>query len=162
MSHKIFKLDNIFVEEFDKSKHMTFAKDIMDFDEELTKSQSRYNPAKFDDEESLGKITYEKYIELMLSNNWRVFVILLNNKCIGYIHTSPGKFENSVYIGSFIITKNHTNKGYGKEAMKQFQTLIKSDYDIMILNVSFKNKGAIALYERDGFKPFSISMSKLL
>ena len=161
---KLSDLDSsaIRVEEFNKSKHMRYAKNIMDFDEELTQANARYNPAIFDDEESYGKISYEKYITLLLDNNWRLFVITYDEICIGYIHTTPGKYKNSVYIGSLIITKAYTGKGYGKIALNQFEKLIRNEYSIMILNVAVNNKPAVRLYEHSGFHATHMMMSKKL
>lgn len=150
---------NIRVEEFNKSEHMIYASKIMDLDEELSKSQEDFNPAKFDDNPSLGEISYQKYIELLLDNNWRLFVILLRDICIGYIHISPGWYKNSAYIGSFIITKKYTHKGYGKIALKQLIAMIKRDYDLVVLNVAIKNKPAVSLYESLGFNASHLSMS---
>lgn len=152
----------LILEEFDKSKHMSFAKNIMDMDEELARTTARYHPAIFDDEESFGKISYDKYIDLLLNNNWRLFIAIHDNKCIGYIHTSPGKYKDSVYIGSFIVTKHYAGKGYGKLMLIKFEELIKNEYSIMILNVAIDNKPAIRLYEKDGFHPSFMMMSKKL
>lgn len=152
--------DTLILEEFDKSKHMKFAKDIMDMDEELTRVNARYNPAVFDNEESFGKISYEKYIDLLLNNHWRLFVAIHDNKCIGYIHTSPGKYKNSVYIGSFVVTKHYAGKGYGKLMMSKLEELIKNEYSIMILNVAIDNKPAVKLYTKAGFHPSFMMMSK--
>lgn len=150
----------IMVVEFDETKHMNYAKSIMDLDEELNDINSKFNPAKFIDQEPLGKISYRKYIKLLLDNNWRLFVIIFNNECIGYIHTTPGKYENSVYLGSFIISKKYTGKGYGAVALKQWQKLIKNEYDIIILNVAIENKMAMSLYTKSGFKPSHVMMYK--
>ena len=150
------------LEEFDKSKHMSFASVIMDMDKELTKSNAIYNPAVFDDEESLGKISYEKYIDLLLSNNWRLFLAIYDGVCIGYIHTSPGKYKRSVYIGSFIVTKTYAGKGYGKRMMTLFEKLVKHEYAIMILNVGINNRAAVKLYTNAGFHATHMMMSKKL
>lgn len=155
-------INNITVVEFSKNQHMLYAKDIMDFDEELSRSQERFAPGKLVPEPSLGKISYEKYVDLLLENNWRVFIILLGNKCIGYFHLGTGKYVNSAFLGSFIITKKYRGKGYGKIALNLFKDLIKSDYDIIILYVYNKNIEAKRLYQKVGFEDTTSVMTMKL
>lgn len=148
------------LEEFDKTKHMRFAEAIMDMDEELNRITAPYRPAKFKDNPSFGRVTYSQYIDRLLENNWRVFVALLNDICIGYIHAAPGEYKRSMYIGSFIITKRFTGRGYGRQMMMQFESLIRHDYDLIILEVAVKNKPAVKLYDNVGFQPSFMTMSK--
>lgn len=138
--------------EFDRTKHMHFAETIMDLDEELSAINYQYQPAPFIDNPSFGKISYEKYINLLLENNWRLFLGVVNNQCVGYVHAVPGKYKRSIYIGSFIVSKDFTGRGYGRQMMKQFEQLVKKDYNLITLIVSVDNRQALRLYEKSGFK----------
>lgn len=151
---------DLVLEEFDKQKHMIFAKDIMDMDEELTNTNKRFQPGQYIDDEIVGKVTYQQYIDLLLDNNWRLFVAILNGRCIGYIHTVDGRYKDSVYVGSFIVTKKFTNKGYGKEMMKQFESLIRKDYKLIFIMTAADNKPAVNLYNHSGFRVSHLQMYK--
>lgn len=62
--------------------------------------------------------------------------------------------KDSWWILRLMIDKEHQNKGYGKEAMKQFETCFKKSYDVDELRISAEpeNKVAIKLYEDLGFE----------
>lgn len=153
---------DLIVKEFDREKHMMFVETIMDLDEELSELNVQYNPAKFVDEPCLGDITYKEYIELLLDGPWRLFIILLDDKCIGYAHVCPGKYKGSVYIGSFVIKHEYCGNGYGSEAMNQLQGILKEDYSLITLNVAIENAKAVSLYTKAGFEPKFYAMIKQL
>jgi ribosomal protein S18 acetylase RimI-like enzyme len=153
---------DLIVKEFDKEKHMIFAETIMGLDEELSEANACFNPAEFVDEPSLGNITYPEYIDLLLDGHWRLFIILLDDKCIGYAHVCPGKYKGSVYIGSFVIKHEYCSNGYGSEAMNQLQDILKKDYSLITLNVAIENKKAVTLYTKAGFEPKFYAMFKRL
>ena len=147
------------LEEFDKSRHMSFAKDVMDMDEELSASQLPYNLDRINDD-SFGKISYEKYIDMMVRNKHRLFIATTNGMCVGYMSAVPSMYKGTIYLSSIIVTKRFSGKGYGKFMLTQFENLIKNEYDGIILTVAIANKHAVNLYTRDGFHPTHTTMFK--
>ena len=155
-------ISSVLLEEFDKARHMSFAKDVMDMDEELSASQRTYNPGPINDDYSFGKISYEKYIDLMVQNRHRLFIAILNEMCIGYVSAVPSMYKGTMYLSSLIVSKKFTGKGYGKSMLTQFEALIKNEYDSIILVVAIANKPAVNLYTHDGFHPTHTTMFKKL
>ncbi len=145
--------------EFDRTIHMRYAPDLMSLDEELESINKPFNEGTFNDT-SYGKISYEKYIDLMTRDGWRVYIALLGDACIGYVHTVPGMYKDSLYVSSFIITKEFTGKGYGKEMMKLLIGIGKKKYSILIVQTALKNAPAVNLYKRSGFTATHQTMIK--
>ncbi|MBY6809339.1 GNAT family N-acetyltransferase [Clostridium botulinum] len=88
-------------------------------------------------------------------NNIRnsVYSIFKGNEFVGIIQKIRKEGSN-VHMGRFVINPNLTGKGIGKNALKEFCSLMFLNKEIfsISLNVFDFNEGAIKLYLRSGFK----------
>lgn len=106
---------------------------------------------------------FNKYSRYVHSDYVFSFIIYLNDKAIGYIHYYfanrvgkgwwPNAQEGTVGIDIFIGEIEYINKGYGKQILKKFVCVIRSDPKIkkIILEVAPDNSRAKICYEKVGF-----------
>lgn len=94
----------------------------------------------------------DKYFSMMEDKNDHHFMIILGKKVIGHIALMKKKnkwYETIIIIGE----KEHWNKGYGTEAIKQLIEKAKSqNISKIYLEVRPNNLRAIRAYEKCGFQ----------
>jgi diamine N-acetyltransferase len=62
--------------------------------------------------------------------------------------------KDSWWVLRLMIDSNHQKKGYGRQAIEEFEKYFKKNYDVKELRISAEpaNHQAIELYEKMGFK----------
>jgi len=94
-------------------------------------------------------------LNLIINNTF--FFKLINkdnsNEIVGFIIVSQDQ-EDRVNLINLLISKQYQNKGYGSHLLKY--TLYKiqemNNIEVIVLNVNSKNKVAIWLYQKFGFR----------
>jgi len=67
--------------------------------------------------------------------------------------------QRCVYLMDLVVHPNTRGKGYGKMLIQRVKEWgLENQVDYFELTVLHRNQQAIALYEREGFQPFSQSM----
>lgn len=85
--------------------------------------------------------------------DWHPIAISDGDCLIGF--AMYGKSESDhVWLDRFMIDKNYQGKGYGKLVLPLLIKKIKAEFnaDILYLSVNERNKIAINLYKKNGFK----------
>jgi len=82
------------------------------------------------------------------------FAIYANNTLVGFIMMGFYEFRNQYTLWKFMIDKQHQNKGYGREALKQGITYLKDKFGAkeIYTGVSLGNEIAKHLYNSVGFE----------
>ncbi len=94
-------------------------------------------------------------LNLILKNTF--FFKLINddnsNEIVGFIIVIQDQ-EYRVNLINLLISKQYKNKGYGSHLLKYTLNKIKemNNIDLIVLNVNSKNKVAISLYQKFGFR----------
>lgn len=102
-----------------------------------------------------GKDTPEEYLYTIVDEQLDEKVGFL------WVHLNKGKSISSFFIYDFIIFEPFRNLGYGKQTLACIEKIGKEfGVSKIDLHVFAHNKGAIHLYEKAGFIPTDISMSK--
>ena len=92
-----------------------------------------------------------------------VMNILDDIEKIGYIWYGPKGNSNNeeAFIYDFLIYEDFRGEGYGKESLELVEKEAKkNNFNKISLHVFGHNKTAVGLYEKMGYEPFSINMSK--
>lgn len=109
---------------------------------------------------------YESYLKKDLSNEWRaVFIAVEDGKIVGMV---LGKIFRSMYIqgherlgyiSNLYVKKGFRKKGLGKKLTQAVIDWFKSKEAVALtLEVYEKNKAALNLYHKLGFKNHSVKM----
>ena len=70
--------------------------------------------------------------------------------------------ENDLYLAEIAIDESQRGKGLGRKVVRDVIDYAKSkDYDRVVLDADFRNKGAKRLYESLGFKEFNKKRVKI-
>ncbi len=94
-------------------------------------------------------------LNLILKNTF--FFKLINddnsNEIVGFIIIIQDR-EDKVNLINLLISKQYQNKGYGSYLLKYTLNKIKemNNIEVIVLNVNSKNKVAISLYQKFGFR----------
>lgn len=82
------------------------------------------------------------------------FAVYSDNTIVGFIMLGYYESRNQYTLWKFLIDKNHQNKGYGKEAVKQGIAYLKDRFDAreIYTGVALGNETAKHLYSSIGFK----------
>jgi len=94
-------------------------------------------------------------LNLIINNTF--FFKLINddnsNEIVGFIIIIQDR-EDRVNLINLIISKQYQNKGYGSHLLKYTLNKIKemNNIEVIVLNVNSKNKVAIGLYQKFGFR----------
>lgn len=82
------------------------------------------------------------------------FAVYANNILVGFIMMGFYESRNQYTLWKFMIDKQHQNKGYGREALKQGITYLKDKFGAkeIYTGVSLGNEIAKHLYNSVGFK----------
>ena len=94
-------------------------------------------------------------LNLIINNTF--FFKLINddnsNEIVGFIIVIQDQ-EYSVNLINLLISKQYQNKGYGSHLLKYTLNKIKemNNIEVIVLNVNSKNKVAIRLYQKFGFR----------
>lgn len=146
---------------FDKKKHMEYVETIMDLDSALNDSQIKFETMDRIPEKGGKKISYEEYADMIVENEWLVYMLILDDQCIGYMHILPRtEYVDNIYIGSFIVSSDYAGKGYGQKMMEAFFKLEKYKKSHITVAASAKNKAGVGLYRKMGFEVESFYMLK--
>ncbi len=109
------------------------------------------------------------FLELAIreENNFALFVLEEENSIQGFaiaqLQDSPpyNAFvpQRCVYLMDLVVHPTTRGKGYGTALIEHVKNWgIENQVDYFELTVMHRNQQAIALYEREGFRPFSQSM----
>ena len=94
-------------------------------------------------------------LNLIINNTF--FFKLINddnsNEIVGFIIIIQDR-EDRVNLINLVISKQYQNKGYGSNLLKYTLNKIKemNNIEVIVLNVNSKNKVAIGLYQKFGFR----------
>ena len=94
-------------------------------------------------------------LNLIINNTF--FFKLINddnsNEIVGFIIIIQDR-EDRVNLINLVISKQYQNKGYGSHLLKYTLNKIKemNNIEVIVLNVNSKNKVAISLYQKFGFR----------
>lgn len=94
-------------------------------------------------------------LNLIINNTF--FFKLINddnsNEIVGFIIIIQDR-EDRVNLINLVISKQYQNKGYGSHLLKYTLNKIKemNNIEVIVLNVNSKNKVAIGLYQKFGFR----------
>lgn len=86
-----------------------------------------------------------------------------NKKVIGYVFFKYQKNENSTgyLVDGLYVLEEYRNRGIAKKLLNEgFKKITNERKNFVDINVMYKNKIAIKLYESLGFEIFSIRMRK--
>ena len=145
--------------EFDSLKHSNYIEQIRDLDGELDQHLTEYDPFPVDTSVEKPQTT-EECIKSLTNGGFRLFMILLGDELIGFIHGTPSIYKTALWVNSFVISSEYRHYGYGKLAFKSFEKIVLSEYRHLGLSVHSDNTHAVEFYKRMGFKVFSMSMFK--
>jgi len=92
----------------------------------------------------------------LIINNTFFFKMINNdnsNEIVGFIIVIQDQ-EYRVNLINLLISKQYQNKGYGSHLLKYTLNKIKemNNIEVIVLNVNSKNKVAIRLYQKFGFR----------
>ena len=87
------------------------------------------------------------------ANDVYPFAIYNDDEPVGFMMLDEDLEERSIVIWRMMFPEEHTNKGYGTEAIQKIITLIKESgkYDTIILDYVQGNDAAKHVYEKAGF-----------
>ena len=106
----------------------------------------------------------KKYFKNLILNNY-VIVALLNEEIVGYLAGSieeKGSYEEIQYgeINNMFINDTYRGYGIGKKLINSFKTYcIDNNIKHLKVTASYKNKDAIAFYNKNGFKEFNLTLT---
>ena len=125
--------------------------------------------AKGASEQYIDEAALDIYIEKLL-NEGITLVAIENNQVIGALLSCPLAFdeyvtseitenfalEKCVYIAEMMVTEQARGKGVGRQLLAAFFEMSDTkQYSDAFIRVWDKNTGAIALYEKMGFVPYT-------
>ncbi len=151
------KIRRATMEDFEKLKEIK----ILSKNEEI-KYSNTLNPI------SENKESYYFYLKKELTFKSRVvFIALDNNKVIGIIlaqYFKPlaiSKYSKKGYISNLYILKSHRRKKIGvKLAEHALKWLKKNNVGHVNLEIHVDNKAALKLYNKLGFKNYTVKLAK--
>jgi ribosomal protein S18 acetylase RimI-like enzyme len=86
-----------------------------------------------------------------------------NNDLIGYLWYKRLDDGETIFILDFVVLEQFRSQGYGRAALAVLEEhLVKSGAKQLKLRVAYKNKQALALYEKLGFNITGYNMAKTL
>jgi len=107
------------------------------------------------------------YDRVKNDENYKTFVVLLENKVIGFISTVkaffPGLEAGYMYIQGFAVQEEVQNRGIGTKLLEHTENYARRTglYSV-ILNSRFERAAAHAFYEHNGYEKSSYCFNKVL
>lgn len=114
----------------------------------FSKSNTRYLPTK--------KVSIKEIEKELNNKNKLYFIIKIGNKKIGFIDLNKNiSNPKSAKIG-IVIDSSFQDRGYGSKAISNIERVAKKEgIEELTLEVSSKNKKAISVYQKNGYKSFN-------
>ena len=86
------------------------------------------------------------------------FVARLGGEIIAHVKYEKGKgiHKHTMHITSLIVSKGHRRKGIAQKLMEHSIKALPKETKILTLAVDLKNKPAINLYKKIGFKKYGL------
>ena len=109
------------------------------------------------------QFTLDETFKWFDTTNPNFYVILMDNKMIGYFRTSNYSLDNkNIYIGAD-IHPNYWGKGIGFSIYSKFIPFLFEEYNLnkISLEVLSTNQRAISLYKKLGFKTEGIKREEI-
>ncbi len=109
------------------------------------------------------KTILKDFRESLKNKKQRILFLIEEKRIKGYIHLFEYKnFWNSgLFIEDLFIVKEERRKGFAKRLLKEVEKIKKKkSLENISLNVSIKNKKAIKLYKKLGYKITHHTMKK--
>jgi len=125
--------------------------------------------AKGASEQYINEVALESYIEKLLKEGVAL-VAIENNEVIGALLSCPLTFdeyvtseiienfavEKCVYVAEMMVATQARGKGIGRQLLTAFyESSETKKYSDAFIRVWDKNEGAIALYQKMGFAPYT-------
>ena len=124
-----------------------------------------FYPSKINEKEK--EIWLKDLKKSFKNKNTNLLVVEVDEKIVGYswLHTSSLKYLKPKkivgYIEEFFLTEKFRGKGISTKLINETIKWFKErKVEFISLNVFSNNKDVIGIYEKFGFKPFSICMKK--
>lgn len=103
----------------------------------------------------------KRFNEFLKSRSNLIIVVEIEKELIGYIDAELYSNAKKGHITDLFVIKKYRKKGIATKLIKKFYRMLKKKgYKKLKLDVNPKNKDALSLYRKRGFKISSYGMTK--
>lgn len=117
----------------------------------------------FTKDDAINKI--DSLIEHVSNNQAIVYGYYLNKLLIGYVWAYGHKYrdEERIYVSEIRVDENYRGKGIGHKLLQAVENAaLKLGYKALYIHAEASNKGAIRLYENEGYELERVQLRKQL
>ncbi len=111
------------------------------------------------------KTVKKEFIDAVKKKNRLIIILEVNGKVLSYLISSITEnfYGKKDYIDDVFVVKNERGKGYATKLIYEFMKMLKKQKGGTVrLGVDPKNKSAIKLYNKLGFKVTHYDMEKII